>query len=89
MLIHLGKDDFVHFDDCIGIFELETLSDLQRKLILSSIPNSEKIRAVALTVKGKWLPSPISTGALVGRCGKTMPGTIFKRRKRPAKKKVG
>lgn len=69
MLIHIGQNEFVDFQHCESIFNLQTIDDDSRKRILANFPeeNRSEIRAAILTTEGKWLGSTLSPEALAQR----------------------
>lgn len=71
MLIHIGDNDFVNFQHCEAIINLETVSSETRKNILAKMPPYMRANAKAaiLTTEGKWISSTISTEALAQRGG--------------------
>ncbi|MGM0599821.1 MAG: hypothetical protein ACQETH_08390 [Candidatus Rifleibacteriota bacterium] len=69
MLIHIGQNEFVDFQHCEAIFNLQTIDEAAKKKILSLLPSSEsyEYRAAILTTEGKWKGSTLSTEALAQR----------------------
>ena len=69
MLIHIGQNEFVDFQHCEAIFNLQTIDEVAKKKILSMLPpcESHEYRAAILTIEGKWKGSTLSTEALAQR----------------------
>ena len=69
MLIHIGNNDFVDFQHCEAIFNLETVDEQSKKMILEKIPGYARkdARAAILTTEGKWIASTLSPEALAHR----------------------
>lgn len=69
MLIHFGGDEFIHLEDCVGIFNFSTLEketqNLIRKVSGDKLP--EHFRSALLQRNSKWLFSVISSESLVTR----------------------
>ncbi|MDN5279008.1 MAG: hypothetical protein PWR01_2973, partial [Clostridiales bacterium] len=51
MLIHIGQNEFVDFQHCEAIFNLQTIDEESKKRILSLLPEKERndFRAAILT----------------------------------------
>ncbi|MEW6708256.1 MAG: hypothetical protein AB1403_00400 [Candidatus Riflebacteria bacterium] len=69
MLIHIGQNEFVDFQHCESIFNLQTIDEDSRKRILAKLPQEHRddYRAAILTIEGKWIGSTLSPEALAQR----------------------
>lgn len=69
MLIHVGQNEFVDFQHCEAILNLQTIDEEAKKRILSFFPENSRneLRAAILTTEGKWIGSTLSPEALAQR----------------------
>jgi hypothetical protein len=69
VLIHIGQNEFVDFQHCEAIFNLQTIDEESKKRILSLLPEKERndFRAAILTTEGSWIGSTLSPEALAHR----------------------
>lgn len=70
MLIHLGQNEFVDFQKCELIINLQTVDEETRKRVQALLPkleNGGEYRSAVKTIDGKWLGSTLSPEALAQR----------------------
>ncbi len=91
MILHIGSNEFIMMSDCVGIFNFETLSQDDQKIIqnLFKSENIESFRSVILTKDGKFSLSSLSSDALAGRGRETLfPDTFYLRKKKKPPEKA-
>lgn len=82
MLIHIGSNDFVGLGKCELIVNLLTVSEEDKKRILSQLPakKGREYKSAIKTVDGKWIGSVLSSEALAQRFyGQPFPDALYLR----------
>ncbi len=70
MLIHIGQNEFVDFQTCELIINLQTVDESTRRRVIEALPKLEdegEYRAAIKTIDGRWIGSTLSPEALAQR----------------------
>lgn len=69
MLIHLGNNEFIDFNETEMIINLDTTDEVTTKNILASIPSYQRqsARSAILSTKGEWIASTLTAEVLAQR----------------------
>ena len=82
MIIHIGNNEFVGFDKCEFILNLQTIGEVDKKRIIALLPTKKKrdYKSAIKTVDGKWIGSTLSSEALAQRfSGHAFPEALYLR----------